>query len=475
MLLKRRAFPSISAEELTQSPSANGNCGSDVTFSARGSDASVARRDVADCSDHSGRRYGRREQGQLDFRGSGSYVLFTCIVPVILGFLGLALIFVVSRLGGEPVATAPARSFLICRMRSKDLWSDVVQPATDFCSHLILTPWGTDVKERKRSQREFFKAAGKRSRLYLTIESDDCPNKTVADLHAQMKNLRLAGFEFYMKGNETALSVKECFDLIDQLVAAKESKLSRLTSLRWLPAGSESAILRSGPYRTLVKPNVLANVYQTHPPTDGSGNIPDSIFLNNFNYTNIKQPTADPNQPGTKPDLNIVNILTLAKNDRATNVAAGGRKITNICYALSLMGIRVDTQVVLRYSDICETVQCCATVKPPQRNDDSRSRIVSVSVMKGTRYLVSYDDPGTLEEKANMIDILTGDALCIAADDADADDFRGKCGEKAALEKAPLLNKMAELARSRNTALFSAAAGRRKGDAVNSPSAHASF
>ncbi|XP_065285214.1 uncharacterized protein [Dermacentor albipictus] len=400
----------------------------------------------------------RREQGELDFRGSGSYVLFTCIVPVILGFLGLALIFVVSRLGGEPVAAVPVRSFLICRMRSKDLWSDVVQPATDFCSHLILTPWGTDVNERKRSQREFFKAAGKRSRLYLTIESDDCPNKTVAHLQAQMKNLSLTGFEFYMKGNETALSVKECFDLIDQLVAAK---------------GSESAILRSGPYRTLVKPNVLANVYQTHPPIDGSGNIPDAIFLNNFNYTNVKQPTADPNQPGTKPKLNIVNILTLAKNDRATNVAAGGRKITNICYGLSLMGIRVDTQVVLRYSDICETVQCCATVKPPQRNDDSRSRIVSV--MKGTRYFVSYDDPGTLEEKANTIDVLTGEALCIAADDADADDFRGKCGEKAPLEKAPLLNKMAELARSRNSALSSATARRRKGDAINSRSAHAAF
>lgn len=127
--------------------------------------------------------------------------------------------------------------------------------------------------------------------------------------------------------------------------------------------------------------------------------------------------------------------------------------------------------MVLRYSDICETVQCCATVTPPQHNEDSHSWTVSVT--KGTRYLVSYDDPGTLEEKAIAIGALTGDALCIAADDADADDFRGKCGDKAALEKAPLLNKMAELARTRNAALFSATARSRKGEVVNPASAHA--
>ncbi|XP_037525334.1 uncharacterized protein LOC119402271 [Rhipicephalus sanguineus] len=235
-------------------------------------------------------------------------------------------------------------------MRSKDLWNDVVQPATEFCSHLILTPWGTNIQER----------------------------------------------------------------------------------------GSAVVILRSGPYGTQVKSNVLANVYQTHAPVDSSGTIRDAIFMNNFNYT-------DPNQQATGPALTMVNMLSRARSDRAKNIASGGPNVTNICYSESLMGIRVDTRVVLRYSEICETVQCCSTVKPPQRNDLSRSRIVSVK--KGSHYLVSYDDPATLEEKANEIAEITDGRLCIAADDADADDFHGKCGDKAAL-----LSKMAELARKRNSA-----------------------
>ncbi|KAL3216429.1 hypothetical protein MRX96_033073 [Rhipicephalus microplus] len=308
-------------------------------------------------------------------------------------------------------------------MRSKDLWNDVVQPATEFCSHLVLAPWGIDIKERERSQREFLKAAASRSRLYLTIDSDQCPQTTVADLLVRMKMLHLKGYEFYLKGNETADAAKACFDIIDQLVTAKSST---------------AVILRSGPYGTQVKGNVLANVYQMHPPMDDSGTIPDAIFMNNFNYT-------DPNQQEISQALTMVNVLNRARSDRAKSIATGGPNVTNICYSESLMGIRVDTRAVLRYSKICEMVQCCSTVKPPQRNDLSRSRIVSVK--KGSRYFVSYDDAATLEEKANDIDDLTGGRFCIAADDADADDFHGKCGDKAAL-----LSKMAQLAHKRNTA-----------------------
>ncbi|KAL3216432.1 hypothetical protein MRX96_033076 [Rhipicephalus microplus] len=290
-------------------------------------------------------------------------------------------------------------------MRSKNLWNDVVQPATEFCSHLVLAPWGTDIKERgevplcswKRSQREFLKAAASRSRLYLTIDSDQCPQTTVADLLVRMKMLQLRGYEFYLKGNETADAAKACFDIIDQLVTAKSST---------------AVILRSGPYGTQVKGNVLANVYQMHAPMDDSGTIPDAIFMNNFNYT-------DSNQQEISQALTMVNVLSRARSDRAKSIATGGPNVTNICYSESLMGIRVDTRAVLRI----------------------------VSVKKGSRYFVSYDDPATLEEKANDIDELTGGKFCIAADDADAHDFHGKCGDKAAL-----LSKMAQLALKRNTA-----------------------
>ncbi|KAL1466685.1 hypothetical protein MTO96_042560 [Rhipicephalus appendiculatus] len=363
----------------------------------------------------------REPEQQLGFRGNGSYILFTCIIPVILGFLGLALIFVAS--GLNPLLQHPGGRSSSAGCVARICGATSFYPATEFCSHLILTPWGTNMTERERSQREFLKAAAGRARLYLTIDGDQCPQTTIADLLVRLKVLQLTGYEFYLKGNETADGVKACFDIIDQLVGAKSTA---------------AVILRSGPYGTQVKANVLANVYQMHAHVDGSGTIHDAIFMNNFNYT-------DPNQPATSPALTMVNILSRATSDRAKSIAAGGPNVTNICYTQSLMGIRVDTRAMLRYSEICEMVQCCSIVKPPQSNDLSRSRIVSVK--KGSRYLVSYDDPVTLEEKANDVAAITGGRLCIAADDADADDFHGKCGDKAAL-----LSKMAQLAGKRNTA-----------------------
>ncbi|KAH7933326.1 hypothetical protein HPB49_011564 [Dermacentor silvarum] len=323
----------------------------------------------------------RRDTDQLVFHESKGDVLFACIVPVVLGLLGLALIYVIS---------LPEQNFLICRMRSKDLWEDVVTPATQFCTHLVLTLWGDDLDERDRSQQEFFKSALNRTRLYLTVPPEDCPRTSLTDLSTRLMSLHLDGFEFYMKGNESADDVKACFDLIDRFVSLK---------------GPNAAILRSGPYGTLVKPNVLANVYQLHAPVNNSGQIPDAIFVNNFNYTNPIQ--------GAVRTVSINEFLIRAQKERAASITKGSPNVTNICYSLSFMGIRLDTRMAVKYSKVCETVQCCLVDKLQQRHSRSRSLV------------------------------------------ATADDFGGKCSGR----KAPLLTKVAELARSHNSAFMSDTSG----------------
>ncbi|XP_065283712.2 uncharacterized protein [Dermacentor albipictus] len=381
----------------------------------------------------------RRDTDQLIFHETKGDVLFACIVPVILGFLGLALIFVISRHGGKTEAAGelckngnclPDRKFLICRMRSKDLWEDVVSPAAQLCTHLVLTLWGDDFDERDRSQQAFFKYALNRTRLYLTVQPEECPRTSLTDLSTRFMSLHLDGFEFYMKGNESADDVKACFNLIDRFVSWK---------------GPSAAILRSGPYGTLVKPNVLANVYQLHTPVNNSGQIPNAIFVNNLNYTDSSHAAVR--------TVRINELLIRAQKERATSITEGAPNTTNICYSLSFMGIRMDTRTVVKYSEVCETVQCCLVDKSHQRDDRSRSLVATV--INPFRYNVSYDDADTLAEKVNAVTSLTRGALCIAAEDVQADDFAGKCSG----HKAPLLTKVAELARWHNSAFVAATSG----------------
>ncbi|XP_075726734.1 uncharacterized protein LOC142768606 [Rhipicephalus microplus] len=320
-------------------------------------------------------------------------------------------------------------------MRSQDLWHDVVNPATRFCTHLILMPWGNDLDERDRSEQEFLRAAFDRTRLYLTVPPEDCSRTNINELMTRSRSLRLDGFEFYMKGNESADDVRLCSDLIDRFVSLK---------------GSSAAILRSGPYRTLVKPNVLANIYHVHAPIDDDGRIHSAVFMNNFNYTDTGHVGVDM--------VRMTDILKRAQKERAENVAAGAPNISNICYSLSFMGMRMDTQTMVKYSQVCETVQCCLVDKSPLRNDRSRSFVATV--MNRFVYNVSYDDADTLAEKAKAVSLLTQGALCVAADDVQADDFAGKCG--GARRKAPLLTMVARLARLHNGAFPNYAGGSEK-------------
>ncbi|KAL1416256.1 hypothetical protein MTO96_006377 [Rhipicephalus appendiculatus] len=375
----------------------------------------------------------RRElEDEPSFEESKSDVLFACFVPIVLTILGIGLVFILSRRGGKAEEAAHGKAFLICRMRSKDLWEEVVKPATRFCTHLILTPWGNDFDERDRSEQEFFRAAFNRTRLYLTVPPEDCTRTNINELMTRLRSLRLDGFEFYMKGNESANDVRLCSNLIDRFVSLKDPS---------------AAILRSGPYGTLVKPNVLANVYHVHAPIDDDGRIHDAIFINNYDYTDTGHGGVDM--------VRIADVLMRAQKERAESVAAGAPHITNICYSLSFMGMRMDTRTMVKYSQVCETVQCCLVDKSPLRNDHSRSLVATV--MNRSLYNVSYDDANTLAEKAKAVSLLTRGALCISADDVQADDFGGKCG--GASHKAPLLTVVAELARLQNGAFLNYAGG----------------
>ncbi|KAL3208800.1 hypothetical protein MRX96_038821 [Rhipicephalus microplus] len=295
-------------------------------------------------------------------------------------------------------------------MRSQDLWHDVVNPATRFCTHLILMPWGNDLDERDRSEQEFFRAAFDRTRLYLTVPPEDCSRTNINELMTRSRSLRLDGFEFYMKGNESADDVRLCSDLIDRFIALK---------------GSSAAILRSGPYRTLVKPNVLANIYHVHAPIDDDGRIHSAVFMNNFNYT-------DTGHVGVNM-VRMTDILKRAQKERAENVAAGAPNISNICYSLSFMGMRMDTQTMVKYSQVCRD----GPVLPGGQ--------VSAAQRPQSLFRCDGDEPG---------------ALCVAADDVQADDFAGKCG--GARRKAPLLTMVARLARLHNGAFPNYAGGSEK-------------
>ncbi|XP_037525826.2 uncharacterized protein LOC119402847 [Rhipicephalus sanguineus] len=172
--------------------------------------------------------------------------------------------------------------------------------------------------------------------------------------------------------------------------------------------------------------------------------------MNNFDYTDTGHGGVDM--------VRIADVLMRAQKERTESIAAGAPNITNICYSLSFMGMRMDTRTMVKYSQVCETVQCCLVDKSPQRNDRSRSLVATV--MNRSLYNVSYDDADTLAEKAKAVFLMTRGALCIAADDVQADDFGGKCG--GAGRKAPLLTMMAELARLQNGAFGNDVSGSEK-------------
>ncbi|KAL1474280.1 hypothetical protein MTO96_038099, partial [Rhipicephalus appendiculatus] len=270
--------------------------GRDDVTRAKVTRSDVFTRIVANCEVTSSKDcpiHRRRElEDEPSFEETKSDVLFACFVPIVLTILGIGLVFILSPHG---------KAFLICRMRSKDLWEEVVKPATRFCTHLILTPWGNDFDERDRSEQEFFRAAFNRTRLYLTVPPEDCTRTNINELMTRLRSLRLDGFEFYMKGNESANDVRLCSNLIDRFVSLKDPS---------------AAILRSGPYGTLVKPNVLANVYHVHAPIDDDGRIHDAIFINNYDYTDTGHGGVDM--------VRIADVLMRAQKERAESVAAGG-------------------------------------------------------------------------------------------------------------------------------------------------------
>ncbi|XP_037526220.2 uncharacterized protein LOC119403350 [Rhipicephalus sanguineus] len=74
---------------------------------------------------------------------------------------------------------------------------------------------------KNRSEQEFFRAAFNRTRLYLTVPPEDCTRTNINELATRLRSLRLDGFEFYMKGNESADDVRLCSNLIDRFVSLK--------------------------------------------------------------------------------------------------------------------------------------------------------------------------------------------------------------------------------------------------------------
>ncbi|XP_077560800.1 uncharacterized protein LOC144175620 [Haemaphysalis longicornis] len=349
--------------------------------------------------------------------------------------------------GSYAAGAASERPFLICHVRGKDLYRAVVTEITKYCSHLIFSE-GDDPDESKRSFGEFVKGAVNRSRLYRTVKSEACEKGTdLTKLLSTMRSLKIDGFEFYLKGNENSITKKACLMLIQGLIKSQ---------------GATSVILRSGPYKTSVRPDVLANVYQTHAPVDNNGRMAGACFVNNFDDS-----SSGPD--GSSP-FRMKDLLVNAQKERSSNVTAGQRNVTNLCYSFSLLALRLDDsrrvsehlsllgcfhrRTVMPYSKLCEKIQYGEPHNRPQKSDKSLSKLVNVGDISGQKYRCSFDDAETLEQKARAVSALTKGALCVAAYDVEGDDIDSHCGPRA-----PLLSKIAEIARKQNSAIFKSTNG----------------